>query len=384
MNENLKKLAYFAYVRCGDTLWISNIRFNGIYSIDLHSGKTAFHGRFERYPYETMVLHSWAGRYRDSLFFLPQNGDSIDFFNLDTEEKESYPIEPWNRASSRIVAGMAQLGDYVYIIPKEVGLPAVKISLSDKNMNAFCGDDLQMAGKYAGTGQKVLTVHSVYARERIWFAIFDTNIIAAVEVETKKTEFYEIKQAEGLQTIEYDGFNFWIGEGTNVIRWTPECGIIDRHDQIFLDEGRKANLISDFVFYEEYVFVIPQWLGKIVRINKNTRELCTFSTEIEGYYAIHTWRDLRNAFVYENMLVVNPVGRNYELRIDMKTGKMQVQEYLAEKNTLYHKGIYYEEAEMKLDSFLKYHIRQGEERKEKSNGRGQIIYEESKRYCSSL
>ena len=35
MSDYLKKLAYFAYMRCEDTLWVSNIRFNGIFSIDL-------------------------------------------------------------------------------------------------------------------------------------------------------------------------------------------------------------------------------------------------------------------------------------------------------------------------------------------------------------
>lgn len=353
MNENLKKLAYFAYVKCGDNLWVSNIRFNGIYSINLRSGKTLFHGRFERHPYDKIVIHSYAGKYQNKLFFLPQNGDSIDLFDLDTEVIDSYPIDLWFGASVGVVAGRVVLDDVVYMLPKSTELVMTTFSLKSRSLKAFGEKAMKNIGRGAVPEYNTLAINTTYARGKIWFAVFNTNMIASIDLYTEKERIYEISNAKELQTIKYDGIDFWIGEGINVIRWTPDTGTIERFENVFLNSQRDDNLISEFVFYGDYVFAIPQWLGAIVRINKKTKEVYRYMLEIENYKIIHKWRDLRNAFVYNDFLIINPVGRNYEISINLQTNNINAREYIAKKNTIYqYQGVFYEREYRKLDSFI--------------------------------
>ena len=118
--DELRRIGYFAYVIVDDVLWVSNKRYNGLYSIDINTGVTKFHGRFERYPYEKLIIHSYAGQYKNYIFFLPQLGDSIDIYDINTGNIQSIVLEQWANANTQSVAGFVQVQDNIYMVPKAV------------------------------------------------------------------------------------------------------------------------------------------------------------------------------------------------------------------------------------------------------------------------
>ena len=82
--NNLNSLSYYAQVVIGEELWISNSRFNGLYKVNLESGKSVYIGKFPQYRLDNSELHFFAKKYGEKIYFFPKCASGIDIYDLET------------------------------------------------------------------------------------------------------------------------------------------------------------------------------------------------------------------------------------------------------------------------------------------------------------
>lgn len=330
--EDLKRIAYFAYVRCEKTLWVSDIRYNGIYSIDMLSGQIKFAGGISGYVPDARILHSFAVKSENLIFFLPQLGNSIDEFNTVTGEVKSYHISIWDKTGNYIVAGYVYREDRLFIIPRNMNNPIGIFYFKTGEFEIFQSDIWK--GSIGVKCDTALTCSVVNVGNSIWVSIFGTPYIAEIDLVGGAGKLHELPIGLPVQTIGYDGSDFWLGQGFNVLRWNPEDGIKERYENIIINSPREDNIISQFLFHGDDVYIFPQWFGVIRKINKKTKEIYNYDLLPADYKVVcdgmEKWRDLRNAYFYNDEIIVNPINRNMELHIKLPDGDIYGKEYLAD------------------------------------------------------
>lgn len=332
------KLAYFAFIVIEDVMWVSNIRYNGIYSIDLLSGKTQFRGRIPGYEDSAMGLHTYVERYENKLVFFPQKGKSIDIYDLDTGEISSYPIDEWAAGGDKYsVAGALLKGDCFWIFPRYRKQPLVSFSMSDHMFRAS-GESLKKSNELAADADGNLTVSFAGIGDSGWFPIYGTNRVAEINISKGTETIYTVKDAEALQTIAYDGCDFWLGGGPDIIVWNTGNERVKKYRDVVDIVDNKFTMSASFVCWQEYIFVLPLWLGRIKRINKKTGEILIYDNLPDRCYVIRDviqyWRDLRDGYIRDGKLIINPISRNCEINIDIETGVISEKEYSADLETI--------------------------------------------------
>lgn len=356
--DELRRIGYFAYTIVDDILWISNKRYNGLYSIDRNTGVTQFHGRFERYPYEKLIIHSYAGQYKNFIFFLPQLGDSIDIYDTNTGKIQSIVLEQWKDADTKTVAGFVQIQSDIYLVPKSVNVPILKFSFESMKVTKYM--DIPELEVLKTSEYKILTCNIVSDKNKIWLAVFDYNYIIEVDIENFSCKTYELPNDYKVHSIGFDGKDFWLSKGLSIIRWNPMRGIIEKYDDILMDYTHELNAYSEFVFWKDYVYGVSQWLGKVVRINKLTKEVEILDAMTDKCELVkdgtQNWRHHRNAYILENKLIINPVAYNQEININLDTNEVVGREYLADRKSVYTKKCFFDEKEYDLETFINSHI----------------------------
>lgn len=359
--DKLRRLAYFAYVRCGITLWVSNTRYNGIYSIDTLSGDTVFRGRIPRYDMETRLLHSRAIKYEDSLFFFPQLGNSIDEFNMITGEIKSYPITIWDKTGNYIVEGYVQGEDKIFIIPRCLKNPIGVFYIKTGEFEVFKSDIFGNLPNMPFGDMHTLLYGVVNVGDKVWATVYETSCVIELDLISGKERIHTLSAEQPVHAIGYDGYNLWLGQGNDVVLWDAAKGIQEIYENIIVHPSREDNFVAQFVFHEDDIYVFPQWLGVIRKINRKTKEIYSYEILPPNFKVIYDgmekWRDLRNAYIYDNEVIVNPINRNMELHIRISDNYIYGKEYLADLLSVGIKGEIYNEKEISLQEFINMQIK---------------------------
>ena len=322
-------LSYFAYIDIDNTRWISNLRFNGLYAIDLKTNETTFHGRFSGLPLEGKGLHSFVKRYEDSLIFFPQEGSVINLYNMKTGEMSEVEVKEW-KDNRGIVSGVVQRADKFLLFPRYKNLSVLEFDSTDKKVKEF--HSLSKLYALCESEEIELTRNICCVDNKVWFCVYNSNKVVSFDLDSKREEIYEIKEAKELQCISYDGDKFWLGSGQDVLVWDMGDKVSNRVTNVI--DNDKDNQIVSICIGKTSVSVIPMWRGNVSVIDKDTFKVHKYDlNEIEMTQVkdgISNWRDFKNAEVIEDKLVIHPVSYVEQVEMDCKHGECGSRKFLSD------------------------------------------------------
>lgn len=302
----LNRLSFYAQVVIENELWISNSLFNGLFRLDLESGRIRFAGSFPQHNPEDGELHLFAKKYGEKLYFFPKCSKSIDIYDLKTGEF-TYVECRANTRNGYVTAIDAFPVDEerIIIIPCYSQMPLQEISL--KREAVIRRTDLIKSSRCVQNETGTMSLYACKMGKEIFYPIHGTNKVGSYHLEEKKEKIYSIKGLERiLGDIISDGNDLWINADQGIYQWNPYA---DKLKFICDCLSVKEGWMEQFILYRKKVICIPRWLGSIKIIDRETF----------GYSEVHIdrpllntgrempWRDVRESFVWRNNLVICPV-----------------------------------------------------------------------------
>lgn len=302
----MNNLSYYAQVVVGNELWVSNIRFNGLFKIDLESGGVVFIGKFPRYDMGNEELHLFAKKYRDKIYFFPKQSKGIDIYDL-KKGTFTYVECETDRDNGYATAINAFCFDEnnVFVVPCYLNTPLQEFSL--KKELIIRSIELQKSSKYVKNETNTRMLYACKARNEIFYPIKGTNKVGSYHSKEKKEKVYSIKGVKKiLGDIVFDGKDFWINADQGIYQWNPYEG-----DLKFVCDcsSEKEGWIEQFIIYERVIICIPRWLNhiKIIdRQNFDQQEIQIDKSELNVNIDM-SWRDVRESIIWWDTLIISPV-----------------------------------------------------------------------------
>ena len=319
-------LSYFAAIEYLNKVWCSNLNFNGLFTLDIATGKIDYIGRFAGHKDNSIGLHSIVKLYEDKLIFFPHYSYSIDTYDF-AGNFCSCEINSWKIAKKvstfTCSAGAYIWGDLCYIFPRFPGMNMIKFS---PEKNEICEEvELKIANKSIVVNDTNLTLRTAQAGNNIYIPIFGTNTIIKYDLENDQEEQIVLKEINKITGgMDFDGISFWLNTDGGISRYNSSFG-----ERIYFYPcvSKCEELITSFVFRDSKVFALPAWLGAVKIIDAKTNSILEYPLDIQEIKLqkgpVSRWRNTGNCISFKESFMINPVSINSVLIMDYHTLKIK-------------------------------------------------------------
>lgn len=362
--REMRCLSFFASVKVGNQIFVSNLRYNGLYSIDIDTYEVNFVGRFPNYSENFLGLHESVQYYDNKLFFFPHYGSAIDVYDLDKNQFYGCKLHSWekNKRSDNFTCSISayRCGDFFYLLPRFPNMPMVKYSIQKNEVVEEIS--LNLSDSLRNKEAFNLTSGSVKIEDKIFYPLFDTNIIMVYDITTGKESYYEI---EGVSQINgamgFDGSAFWINAENDIVVCDSNFVVMKKMKGCVTDEER---LIVNFVFRDKWTYAVPANLGALKRFDLS-EDVCE-SIKIEETQrivvndVIAKWRNLGTIQDLGNTFLLNPVNLDRAFEVNYQEGTIHPIninapiESVISKNKFSRTALNVEKYEDDLEEFLSF------------------------------
>lgn len=304
----MDSLLYYAQVLIGDELWVSNIRFNGLYRIEISSGNAVFVGRFPHHNWDYEELHMFAKRYGDKIYFFPKKSEGIDIYDL------KKGIFTYVQCEADRDNGYATVIDSFYSNEDKGSIIVVSCyqktplqELSLKKEEFVRKIELKKSNICVKNESNTRALYACKMQDEIFFPIHGTNKVGSYRLSTKKEEVYSIERLKRIQgDIVFDGRDLWINADRGIYQWNP----YEKKLKFVCDcSSEKEGWIEQFLLYDQVMICIPRWLNHIKIIDRQNfgqREVIIDRSVLSKKNDI-PWRDVRESIIWKNTLIICPV-----------------------------------------------------------------------------
>ena len=314
-------LSFMAAERIGDKIWCSNLNFNGLFAIDVHTWKAEYIGRFVGHETKSIGLHNIVRRCEDFLIFFSLYSGSIDTYNF-SGDFSSCRLNTWLKKTHKKiypgVAGIYQWGELIYVFPQFQGMSIIKYSPK----HGTVVDETELKGDHRSVDKNErLAFHTIGLEGYVFIPIFGTNTVIKYDMENdteEKLMLEGVKQITG--TIDTDGVSIWICVDNSIMRFDSAMRkVLGTYPMIPCGKGFYAR----FVFHENMVYVLPDRLGAIEVIDMSQNRVWSVPVDTNGlqlwYGAISQWRHIENCICLEKEFMINPIGLKCALMVNFET-----------------------------------------------------------------
>lgn len=369
----ISHLAYAAAIQQDDKVWVSNWRFNGLFSIKDEVVK--YEGRFKGYPDTFVACHSLVKSHGDVLYFFPQNSNAVDMYNIKNKKFSKTIIKEWDSFQRKIVIGVVEWENGFWLFPRYGGMSIIKMNYRGEVEEEYLLKSLKEIGKESEKEILALSICNI-SDEDVYIPIHNTNAILYINLKTKKERVIQIKNATRIYTMAYDGNYFFVSNGKNVICCRKDFQVIKEYKNIIEGSSNIKNDIDadieKILFEKDVVWVIPTWYGTIGKINKKSHKIerleilennCKIIKD-----RISSWRTFKEAVVSESHVIIYPMSLDCQIEIFEES--VEYKRYIVPKESIptmdiCEKPILQEQSADDLEFFIN-GIRVLEERRSKS------------------
>lgn len=307
-------LAYYAYVDYDGKRWVSNLRHNGLYTIDKETKEVEYIGEFKGNEANKMGLHSIGDKVGTKLFFFPQRSGTIDIYDAEKKIFESIIMEPWKKLTIKGCAGVVRNGEKFWMIPRHVGGDVLVFDINLlKFVDAFSLEETNKLVKQ----DELLTMQFATIEEKLWIPIYDTNKVVVVDLAKKSEKVFEIDNAILHGGIGDERF-LWLSAKGEIIKYDTYKKIVCERYKLTNMNENEIKEVSYMVKGNETIFIIPRWEEEVVYIDTDKKighiSLVSAGSErVEDI--IKSWRLFGCAIWEEESLIIPPVSLNKEFVI---------------------------------------------------------------------
>lgn len=314
----VKHLAYADAIDIDGTIWVSNWRFNGLFSIK--DDVVNYEGRFIGYPDNFVGCHSYVRRYGDVIYFFPLKNSVVDFYNIKNRTFHKTVIREWDKYTFKSAAGVVEKDNGFWIFPRYANMPVVHMNYNGEIDEKYVFKHLRKIGKTTVNDILSTSICNV-SNEEVYIPVYSSNKILFLNLNTKEEKVFEFRENINIHTMHFDGENFWISNGKNILLCNKNFEIIEEYENVADDvKGDALNIEIEKILSEDNeVWVIPHWYGRIVKIDKNTHQiryydisdsLCKIVND-----RIKIWRTFKEARVCEGKLIIYPISLDSQIEI---------------------------------------------------------------------
>lgn len=326
-----------------NSAWFVGGENNALFRLDLKLRKCDFEAVLPNNMVDKFRLNSKCIKFENDIFCMPNRGDCIWVYQLNTSKFYNIKINNPNKKRILIVDFWVYEGN-LYVV--SAGLKQIiEISLLEKRVINY----------YNLTDNKDEKIAlSTKAEDSIYCVSSTSNRIFQFDLKTKSTITHTISvDGGGFHTICFDGERFWLsGHRKEVYIWNKESNIVKiinnfpkqfgiynfKEEEDVLVEYNKdlfeVPAFIDSVAIGQYIWFIPFQTNKIVYIDKATNKVYILETEGEEESANSLALMSRMKAKYlllcvlrERYLVLYSLKNNYILTIDIEKKEIEKREY---------------------------------------------------------
>lgn len=352
-------IAYFASAIVDGKKYISNIRYNGIFVIDLETNKIEFVTRIPNYDDTAMGLHAYAFSIGDKIYFLPSKGKSIDVLDVKTRCTESYYIDCWQGEYDLIVSFAYVENEEIYMFPRFCKRSFIRFSTKTGRFSTVFEAANEKINQLGIFQESILTLSGQRSDDMVFLPLYLTDKVAVINTITGQLDVIEIDSQAKITTLCVEDDTLWVDNDNKLLKYDlTDKELIRVYENAFQGvEGKKnTNFI---VASHEKIYLLPQWLGDIRVLDKmdgtirSLNWIGTFGNVVPDN--IRTWRDIGSIIVDDKEIVIPSLSHQNEVHIcfedDSITGILYQKEGECIPEIIQKMGFYYE-GTVTLDDFL--------------------------------
>lgn len=310
--------------------YASSKEFNGLYEVDIYTGKCKYVALFPNERFNRKRLHCKAEIYHNKVFFIPGSAEYLSIFDLNKQEFYQIAVpdlkinnnffNPFYKFTDSYV-----MDDCLWMIPSSY--PAViKINMRTKEL-AIMNNWIPKDGFFLRNGSYLLN-SKIY--------IPDTKSNNVIEINTKQdtVKVYPVgKNNMGCWSCNSDDeINIWFAPRNPgpIIKWNLYSNEIEEYCNYPIGYQHNDFLFSKVYMVEQDVCFIPAYGNMMIKISRDDYCLMSiyddvFKNALNTEYLFET-----NDFLYLNVVYTDKVVGYQISKIDNA---------LTKKNFFIHEGV---------------------------------------------
>ncbi len=371
----MKKIATFAYAIDNNTLWVSHFRYNGIFKIDLCTENVEYMGGFTNHNSGEGTLHYCAKKCDNLLFFFPQYCNSVDGYDVSTDECFDVKIPEMEKKTGKAIIEAFVYNDTIVMIPRYKDVPMMILSQKEREIVEYVSLDKSI--QCVNSDSKDLTLYACMVDNIIYFPIRNTNCIGSYDLEHKKEKIYVVDGIKNIiGNIEFDGTYMWINADNSIYKWNLDTKELNC---VCDCSSEKEAWIEKFIIYNNMMICVPRWLNNIRIIKMDTLESVDIPIDTTSMHNNMSmpWRDIKGSFVWNDNLVILPLRFSETIFVDLKTFCVTYKEIILDECIPLKKRIALDEQNSdNIHEFLSYIERDVNNSSNYDNSIGNIIWDE--------
>lgn len=349
-NGRMVQCPFWACAEKNGKLFFSAWLLNGLFCMDLESGRITFLKRFETEKEKEKYLHQFAFVYDNEIWFIPAYGESItvvDFSNF-VMRKIELPDCNRNINTEKFCACIPTGEKEVWLLPGSYG-EILKINLEKREIKKIENRKQISTGK-----QMPQFVDAVKVDNEIWLCPYMARemVILDTQREKMRKENWEYEPCS-FQKMLYDGQNIWLIPDIKysyLVKWDVRTG--EKKEIAFSPRLTERGSVGYYTaaIWDNHIWLAPFEAENFVSINISTNEIeevtalykaaCLFGWKRERYQ-IAVELEKRILFLSDwqgiAMLCYDKTNGNiifYELAIEKEELEKYLQVTLNERKTL--------------------------------------------------
>lgn len=338
--------------KCGNVIYTSARKFNGLVKIQINSGETEFVSMF---PSEKEIIenqHSRAYVYRNEIFFFPAFGRFIHIYNLNTDNITTYMVD---RQLYKGEYG-ALLGDgIVVMIPKKIGGDILKFDLNSRETSVLFS--WKILSNYIPKTAIYTFLRMVIFRNKAYLPIYDSSSIMCLDLNSLDIEVKNVNIDRLLGAFGGSESIFLLtNSNSSVFKWNPEDNSVIQYN-VDVAFGHN-NCFAFGIQMNKKMCFFPSYSFSLLGMTSNNK--IDVFLELED---VNRKLAFLEPFYAENMIWALPYESEYMLCISednvkkKKISKIKVDSLNKEKfveSKIKAEGVLSEDSDIQLVNFIRW------------------------------
>lgn len=308
-------------------IWFSNLRFNGIFSINLDD----FSLKLERIipfldicSYVPYVFCLGSG---SKLFFFPNNCSEIMIFDMEIDAIQRIPISPMDGSNIFTTGGIICVNKQFWIFPKNIEQGIYMLDIENIRLNR--------SSQFDKLFKDIKMIDTVLELSEAKSAFLVNNCIWEIAINSKKIIYRKSFDSNlEILTMRYDGISYWVlfKNSTDVYQWNRtrnETTIYNLSGTAQEWIGRRRIPYSNIIFFQGKIVLLGYGLKYVMKVDKEKQLICKAIDYPAGFRFLHNifynsgWAAFSNFDIRGNKVWIYPLIGNMLLIYDIENNAIE-------------------------------------------------------------
>lgn len=253
-----------------ETIYVSSNNYNGLYAVDITSGRLRFIGKFlNQGNFDTLMFG--IRQFGRKLFFVPGCAHEIAFYDLDAKQIKEIPMNQVFTTNTIVISVYAVIDDILYLFPAQA-TSIILYSMKYKKVIDTI-DIVDIYKKVFGVGYVALsaTDTSYLYQNKIYIPCWMHSAFMSFDLESRNIEFYKVTGCgQGFCSLcGVDNTIYALSRSGILVKWDIHTKKVIDMSKIISD-SHVAEVYRNISLIGEYLYLVPDsGILKIIKTDLN-------------------------------------------------------------------------------------------------------------------